>query len=277
MAAQVITRDEVFLVADEIARTGKVPSANAIYAILKKGGMTTINNFLKEWRQQQVERILKMPDQFEKSAIQLVLQLWKSFCDEYSAEMQATKAANELIVEGALKERDEAFQAIDEERSKLAESEKNKQHEETLRKALEIQFAKLQAESDCKVSNLEKQLTVAKECINAKNLESARLRDLNTVQDRELVHLNGLHGKLKLDFEVLQFALQKRETELEALHRDKIESEIRLQQTIKDLISDNKRVDLKLKKMKCSRSAKDLSQPRCKRDARTQKRRTNTV
>ncbi|TAN71680.1 MAG: DNA-binding protein [Methylobacter sp.] len=123
--AKRLTEEEVHAAAEELQSSGVKVSSIEVYRYLGRGSLTTITNFLKTWRQDDVvsalPAVLSLPDALSKAAEQLINKLWSESQALAEQEInsqreilkQAEALANEKIAEA---------EAFSEEQSKKIEA-----------------------------------------------------------------------------------------------------------------------------------------------------------
>lgn len=106
MARKVITAQEVFNVAIEIAERGETPTTLSIHKTLKRGSYSTIQKHLKEWEESDQARdahietlpaVIELPDVLETDAINYGKKIWKVANDLAGAKLeQERETLNQL-------------------------------------------------------------------------------------------------------------------------------------------------------------------------------------
>jgi hypothetical protein len=114
MAKAIATKDLVYKCAEELTREGVEPTTLTVQAITR-GSYTTVGRHLEEWRnerEERLEQILAMPQEFNNGAQRFVVDVWKAASKEASKLINAFQSQAQQRIDSAKRSRQEALQVI---------------------------------------------------------------------------------------------------------------------------------------------------------------------
>jgi hypothetical protein len=228
-----LKEEEVHAAAEELQENGVKVSSIEVYKFLGRGSLTTITNFLKTWKQENMETttlpaLMALPEALKKSTEQLMMKLWTESQELAEHEINSQREALRQA-EAAANERINEAQAFSEEQSKQIEAleakieelkkEKSNDHDFFLQEEKRLQkiiegAKKSEGILETRIFQTEKQLQQAEakieelEAINKAN----RQHELNAgILEKEVNHLKITIEKLVKKNEKNDAALKEME------------------------------------------------------------------
>lgn len=142
-----IEADELFETANRLQAEGKEVSATALLDALGGGSLRTIYKLLEAWQQRRPAVVITVPDEIPPSVQAAFASVWRQAAQEAGREVLAVKEKAAEEVEAAVKQFQDALDAID---NLEKESEADAQQIDTLKERvaeLEAALQKSQTES----------------------------------------------------------------------------------------------------------------------------------